>query len=194
MKISALSFITRPDPEVSTKGMVKDLGLIVSADLNWHPHYQLITSKAYKMLGLLHRVFSGSIFESAKFSLYTLIHSQLLYCSPIWHPYLLRDIHCLELVQQKATKFITNYSDLDYRNRLIKLKLLPLMMEYEIIDVKLLVKLIKFPSDHFNICDLNFAVIQLEGTLTSNLNTHYVGLILIGTFISIAFLDSGNYT
>ena len=83
------------DQQVSTKGMEKDLGLIVSADLNWQPHYQLITSKAYKMLGLLRRVFSGSISESAKLSLYTtLIRSQLLYCSPIWHPYLLRDIHC----------------------------------------------------------------------------------------------------
>ena len=138
---------------ISTKHMEKDLGLIVSADLNWQPHYQLMTSKAYKVLGLLRRVFSSSISESAKLSLYTtLIHSQL-FCSPIWHPYLLSDIHYLELVQRRATKFITNYNDLDYRNQLIKLKLLPLMMEYEIIDIMFLVKSIKFPSDHFNICD-----------------------------------------
>ena len=43
--------------------------------------------------------------------------------------------------------------DLDYRKQLIKLKTRPLMMEYESIDIMFLVKLIKFPSYHFNICD-----------------------------------------
>ena len=64
---------------ISSKAMGKDLGLIVSADLNWQPHYQLITSKAYKMLGLLRRVFSSYIPASAKLSLYTsFVRSQLL--------------------------------------------------------------------------------------------------------------------
>ena len=58
----------------------KDLGLVVSADLNWHSHYQLISSKAYKVLGLLRRVFSNSILVPAKLSLYiSLVRSQLLY-------------------------------------------------------------------------------------------------------------------
>ena len=139
---------------ISSKAMGKDLGLIVSADLNWQPHYQLITSKAYKMLGLLRRVFSSYIPASAKLSLYTsLVRSQLLYCSPVWHPYLLRDIRYLELVQRRATRFITNYSDMDYRNRLMELNLLPLMMEYEIADIMFFVKSLKFPSDHFKISE-----------------------------------------
>ena len=121
--------------------MEKDLDLIVSTDFNWRSHYQSITSRAYKVLGLLRRVLSGSVSVSAKCSLYTsLVHSQLLYCSPVWHPYLLRDIRCLELVQRRATKFITNDPDMDYRHRLIHLKLLPLMMEYEIADIMFLVK------------------------------------------------------
>ena len=65
----------------------------------------------------------------------------------------MRDFRCLELGQQRAIKFITNYSDLDYRNRLIKLKLFPLMMELEIADIMFLVKSIKFPSYHLNIYD-----------------------------------------
>jgi hypothetical protein len=140
--------------QVPSKAMEKDLGLIVSADFNWRPHYQSITSRAYKVLGLLRRVFSGSVSVSAKCSLYTsLVCSQLLYCSLVWHPYLLRDIRCLEQVQRRATKFVTNNPVMDYRNRLIHLKLLPLMMEYEIADIMFLVKSIKFPSDHFRFCD-----------------------------------------
>ena len=76
--------------QISSKLHQKDLGLIVSADFNWRPHYQLITSRAYKMLGLLRRVFSSSVAVPAKRSLYTsLVRSQLLYCSEIWHPCLL---------------------------------------------------------------------------------------------------------
>ena len=93
--------------QIPSKAMEKDMGLIVSADFNWRPHYQSITSRAYKVLGLLRRIFSGSVSVSAKCSLYTsLVRSQLLYCSPVRHPYLLRDIRCLELVQRRATKFI----------------------------------------------------------------------------------------
>ena len=139
---------------ISSNTQYKDLGIIVSGDLSWRPHYQLITSRAYKMLGLLRRVFSNSIAVSAKRSLYiSLVRSQLLYCSPIWHPYLLADVKSLELVQRRATKFIMNNSTLDYRNRLIHLNLLPLMMELELADIIFFVKSIKAPSDHFNIFD-----------------------------------------
>ena len=65
----------------------------------------------------------------------------------------MKDIRGLELVQRRATKFILNHSDMDYRNRLVSLNLLPLMMEYEIADIMFLVKCLKSPSDHFNIYD-----------------------------------------
>ena len=71
--------------------------------------------------------------------------------SPLWYPYLLMDIKCLELVQRRATRFIMNDTSSDYRNRQIHLNLLPLMMEFEIADIIFLIRTIKFPSDHFNI-------------------------------------------
>ena len=103
------------------------------------------------MLGLLRRVFSSSMAESAKRSLYiSLVRSQLLYCSPVWHPYLLADVKCLELLQRRATKFIVNNTSMDYRNHL---KLLPLMMELEIADIIFFIKSVRYPSDIFNIFD-----------------------------------------
>ena len=74
-----------------------------------------------------------------------------LFCSSLWYPYLLMDIKCLEYVQKRATKFICNDHLLDYRNRSLHLNLFPLMIEFEITDIMLLVKSIKFPSDHFPI-------------------------------------------
>ena len=125
-KCSAISFKPRSSPlsfnyhlngkQISSIAAQKDLGLFVSADLTWRSHYQLISSRAYKMLGLLRRVFSSSVSVSAKRSLYiSLVCSKLLYCSSVWHPYLLVDIKNLEYVQRRATKFIASNPLLDYR-------------------------------------------------------------------------------
>ena len=164
---SPISFTyTLNDKGIAYKSKVKDLGLIVSANSQWHSHYQVILSKAYKILGLLRRVFSNSVSISAKCSLYkSLVCSQLLYCSVVWRPYLLVDIKCLELVQRRATKFIIKGTTMDYRNRLINLHLLPLMMEFEIADIIFFVKSLKYPSDHFNIC--NFVQFSTISTRSS---------------------------
>ena len=104
------------------------------------------------MLGMLCRLFSGYIPVSAKRSLYlSLVRSQLQYCSPLWHPHLLSDIKCLEAVQRRATKFIINDKSMNYKDRLIRLGLLPLMMEFEISNIIFLVKSMKAPSTHFDI-------------------------------------------
>ena len=90
-KCSAIHFKSRSSPssfnyhlngkQISSIAAHKDLGLFVSADLTWRSHYQLISSRAYKMLGLLRRVFSSSVSVPAKRSLYiSLVRSQLLYC------------------------------------------------------------------------------------------------------------------
>ena len=130
----------------------KDLGILVSSDQQWSNHYQLIISKAYKMLAMLRRFFSNSIGSSSKRSLYlTLVRSQLQYCSPLWHPHLLTDIRCFENVQRRATKFILQNSSFDCKDRLINLQLLPLMMEFEISDILFLVKSIKYPSNHLRV-------------------------------------------
>ena len=90
-------------------------------DFRWRLHYQQASSKAYKVLGLFHRVFSSTS-TRAKLILYTsLVHPKLLYCSVVWHTHLLANIKCLELVQRRTTKFIFKSTDLDYRQRLIEL-------------------------------------------------------------------------
>ena len=74
-----------------------------------------------------------------------------MYCSPLWRPYLLKDIDSLERVQRHATKFILSDYTSDYKTRLKQLSILPLMYTYDIADITFFVNSIKNPSPRFNI-------------------------------------------
>ena len=98
----------------------RDLGVLITDTLSWSDHIHLITSKAYKMLGLIRRSFAVSV--SNKKSLYvSLVKSHLLYCSVIWRPHLRKDIMLLERVQRRASKFLLNDYSSDYKSRLISI-------------------------------------------------------------------------
>ena len=137
---------------ISSDDNHKDLGMIMSSDLQWRLHYQFIIPRAYKMLGLIHRVFSSVKCVPVKRSLYlSFVPSQLLYCSSLWRPHLLTDIKSLETVQRRATKSIVGGAPVNYRDCLLQLEMLPLMMEFEIADILFLITSIKNPSSHFDI-------------------------------------------
>ena len=132
----------------------KDLGILISHDLSWTNHLVQITSQAYKKLGLLRRTLCSSNSVNTKKILYiSLVRSQLVYCSQIWRPFQVKEIKLLEDVQRRATKFILNDYTSSYKSRLLKLKLLPLTMLYELKDVCFFVKSFQQTSTSFNIMD-----------------------------------------
>ena len=55
-----------------------------------------------------------------------------------------------ESVQRKATKWILNDYQLDYRSRLSSLQLVPLMMSFEITDIVFFLSSLKAPSPAFH--------------------------------------------
>ena len=141
----------------------------MSSRLNWSLHYNVLCSKAYRMLGLLRRSFSSSCSVQAKKLLYmTLVRSQLTFCSPIWRPYLLKDIKSLERIQRRATKFILGGSNKDYKTRLITLGLFPLMYFFEMNDIFLFVTCLKDPTSNFNI--LNYVTFNQNSTRSGSSN------------------------
>ena len=114
----------------------RDLGILISDTLSWSDHIHLITSKAYKMLGLIRRSFSDTLSVFNKKSLYiSLVRSHLLYCSVIWRPHLSKYIKLFERVQRRASKYLLNDYSSDYKSRLISLKPLPLSMVMELNDI-----------------------------------------------------------
>ena len=80
-----------------------------------------------------------------------MVRSHPIYCLPVWCPRFIKDIQLLERVQRRATKYILNDFTSDYKDRLISLELLPLMMFYELLDILFFVKSLKTPNDCFNI-------------------------------------------
>ena len=131
---------------------------IFSSDLSWSAHYNAISTKAYQTLGLIRRTFKINCTEAKKQQYLALVRSQLLCCSQLWIPELIRDISILECVQRRATKYILNDYTSSYKQRLEKLNLLPLMHHYELQDIMFLIKSLKSPSDNFNIDRyINFA-------------------------------------
>ena len=105
-KLIHLSFNTKfptsyniDDSLIISSNTHRDLGIILFTDLSWRNHYHHILSKAYRTLGLLRHTFSHAINTTTKRTLYiALVRSQLLYCSPLWHPYLIQDISALERI------------------------------------------------------------------------------------------------
>ena len=138
--------------EISKVDNHRDLGITISNDLSWKNHYIHISAKAYKILGLIRRIFKSSHPVTVKCKLYlSLVRPILTYCSLIWRPYLIADINTLEQIQRRATKYILNDFTSNYKNRLLKLSILPLMYQYEIADILFLIKSLKCPTNSFNI-------------------------------------------
>ena len=113
----------------------KDLGVTFSTDLHWTEHYNIIIAKAYQTLGLLRRTFSVDSTAAKKQLYISLVRSQLLYCSQLWRPQLLKDVFTLERVQRRATKYILNNYELPYKVQLERLHPLPLVYTYELNDL-----------------------------------------------------------
>ena len=174
---------------ISISQEVPDLGIIVNNKLSFSPHYKSICSKAYKTLFMVRRTLRlTSAPVSIKKQIYlTLVRSKLTYCCQLWRPYLIKDITMLENVQRRATKFITSDNESDYKSRLLKLDLLPLMHWYELQDLLFLIKCLT-TSMYMIMLNL-LAQEPVEAIVHFNTTIH--GLLLLGTFSSTVWYVYG---
>ena len=132
----------------------------------WLHQIRCCGGRAYRVLGLLRRTFTPTANVKEKRLLYiSLVRSQLMYCSELWRPHLVKDIVLLESVQRRATKYILNDFESDYRSRLVKLDLLPLMYVFELKDVMFCVKNLKSPTRGFKLDD--YLTFRRSGTRSS---------------------------
>ena len=91
------------------------------------------------MLGLVHRTFCANASTSKLYI--SLIRSQVMYCSILWHQNLVQAFTKIERLQCRVTKFIL----IDFlltiaKSYLIQLKILPLMYIFELSDIMFFIK------------------------------------------------------
>ena len=131
---------------------------MVSDDLSWSSHYHNISSRAYIQISWpaqahllqiqLHPLYMKKVLYM------TWVRSQLLYCSPVWRPYLVKDFKSLERIQRRATKFILNNYTSDYKHRLVTHhNIFPLSVIYELNDILLFIRSLKDPSSGIHMTD-----------------------------------------
>ena len=97
----------------------------------------------------------------------SIVRSRITYCSQIWKPNHIKDITALERIQSRATKYILNDYCSDYKDRLIKLELLPLMQFYEYLDLVFIVKCLKSTDTTSNFQVSNFLNFSKSPTRSS---------------------------
>ena len=80
------------------------LGITISHDLSWNLHVVEVVNKANKVLCLMKRTI-GSVNKEIFSTLYkALVRPILEYASPVWCPYLVKNIVLLEKVQRRASR------------------------------------------------------------------------------------------
>ena len=93
----------------------KYLGLLLTSDLSWSTHVDSICSKARKLLGLLYRKYYQYAEPQILLQLYvSLVRPHLEYASPVWNPYLQKNINTLENVQKFALRMCSKRWDQAY--------------------------------------------------------------------------------
>ena len=126
-----LQYTTKKGVEINPQPVVKDLGVLVTADISWTPHINSIAESARRMAAWTLSVFRDRS-ESTMLTLYkSMIRSRLEYNSPLWNPSNIADIQTLENIQRSFTSKIDQCQNLNYHDRLVKLKLMSLQRRRE---------------------------------------------------------------
>ena len=95
----------------------KDLGILVSHNLSWNNHIDVISLKAQKMLNILNRTCKDINDIRTKRLLYIAwVRSCLEYASLVWSPHTKWNINNLEQVQCRATRFILGRDYSEYKH------------------------------------------------------------------------------
>ena len=160
--------------------VAKDLGIFVDNRLKFDYHIQQMVSKAARVLWMLKRSIVVNRCEIKKLLYTTIVRPILEYGSQLWSPYIKKYVYSIESVQRCASRFILNYPDLNYHQRLRRLNVLPLVYRREMLDITMFYKIIndKTPLNSREYCTLN---------VNTRYNVRYCNL------LSIPFAKTDQY-
>ena len=117
-------------PQLKWLPKKKDLGITITKDLTWNNHLKVIVPKANRKMGFIKRNCFALLNTKTFILLYTsLVRSYFCYASQVWAPQsIIQDLTLVENTQRRATKFICKSDTFSYKDRLLRLRLLPLKL------------------------------------------------------------------
>ena len=101
----------------------RDLGVYVDQDLTFEHHLAVKVKKANQIIGIIRRSFHFLDEETFIMLYKSMVRPHLEYANQVWCPRLSKHIEMIENVQRRATKLVPGLKDLEYEDRLKKLKL-----------------------------------------------------------------------
>ena len=127
---------------------MQDLGITVDNRLTWAQLIYKTVRKAHARSWLCMRALGFHAYIKAKKACYiAMVRSIIEYASPVWSPTYKYLIIATERIQRRATNYILknakrpNPLHINYKERLLQLKLLPLTYRREIIDLQTFLKI-----------------------------------------------------
>ena len=106
------------------------LGLKICHNLSWSEHIANLKAKASQRLGFVKRNLKGSSHLQRKTAYISLVRSTMGYCGSLWDPVLKKEVNMLELIQNRAVRWITRSYSRDCNRDLMKVELgLPTLQE-----------------------------------------------------------------
>ena len=121
--VTLVPYKTPCEEEIQIKDTVKDLGVLVTNDLKFKEHINNVTSSSRITMGMLLRTFTTREKEPMIKMFNAYIKSKLEYCCIVWSPYEQKYINELENIQRIFTSKIDGMEELNYHERLKKLKM-----------------------------------------------------------------------
>ena len=131
--IKGSATIALPNYSFETTEVMKDLGILITETLSWTQHAKKRAEKALNALFVLKRNLSKANFATRKNAYICYVVPILCYGSAIWKPSK-GDLGIIESVQRKAIPwiFMTSNSHISYKDKLVKLNILPLSLYQEL--------------------------------------------------------------
>ena len=109
--------------KITSTYKMKDIGVTFDSSLNFEAHMSEKINKANSLMGIIRRTFDHMDEQYFSTIFKSLIRPHIEYANQIWSPHLKKHTTYLENVQRRATKLIPGFKDIEYKERLRKLKL-----------------------------------------------------------------------
>ena len=115
---------------------IRDLSVIITSSHSWNNHIDNIISKAARISALIKRTSGWHASSQTKYVMYcSLVRPLLEYCTVVWSGTSRKNIKNIEKIQRSMTRYVFNYDEVDYKDRLLITNSLPLTMRCEYTDI-----------------------------------------------------------